>query len=1066
MQICPNCGEENPPRFRLCGFCGAALVEAAAPIAPREIRKTVTIVFCDLVGSTSLGERLDSESLREVMNRYFAAMRAELDDHGGTIEKFIGDAIMAVFGLPTLHEDDALRAVRAAAGMQTALLRLNDELDRAWGIRLANRTGVHTGEVVAGDPTAGQRLVTGDPVNTAARLEQAAPTNEILIGELTYRLVREAVEVEQVAPLELKGKLERVPAYRLVAVSDEAVRGRDVAAPEASPMVGRAGEIARLRQAFAAAVEERSLRIVTIVGDAGVGKSRLTREFLASVAEEAYVVRGRCLPYGRGITFWPLVEIVRSAADIDDDDPPERARAKLRGLVGDEDVAERLASVTGLGDSAFPLAETFWAVQRLVEMLSDRGPLVVVIDDIHSAEPTLLDLIEHLSAAELVVPALILCAARHDLLEERDAWGGGPREERIELAPLGGDQAEEMVNGLLGQSGLTAALRARVTAAAEGNPLFVEQLISMLIDEGGTGAGTTAAETRIPPTIEALVAARLDRLGHDERAVIEPASVVGLMFPEPAVHFLAPEAVREALPAHLAALDRKQFLHPAESGVDGEAHFRFHHILIRDAAYNGQLKRTRSETHERFVEWADGVNAERQRALEFAEILGYHLEQAHRLLAELGPLDDHGRELGLRASERLAAAGRRAFARGDMPAAANLLHRAALTLPEAAVGRSVLLIEAGEAMIEAGSLTDADRVLEQARLEAAALRDPALEAAARLSVIYLHHVTEGDEPEAQVIAGVEDAITVLEAVGDECGLSRAWRILTNVHFAGCRYLEATSAAEHMIEHARRAGDRSMELRALSGLAICAQLGPMPVPEAIAVVERVLAELEEDRKSEATARRALALLEAMRGRFNEARTMYLLSRAILDELGWHFDAALTSAIASGPVELIAGDAAAAESELRRDHEALAAMGERNYISTTAAFLAEALYRQGRDDEALAMTEQSEEIAAADDVATQYLWRSVRAKLVARRGSFAEAEALALDAIRIIEAAQDPDSQGYAYIDLAEVLRMAGRAEDAIRAADEAASRFDQKGNTESAARARRLKADIQAAPAVG
>ena len=350
MQICPNCGEENPPRFRLCGFCGAALVEAAAPIAPREIRKTVTIVFCDLVGSTSLGERLDSESLREVMNRYFAAMRAELEDHGGTIEKFIGDAIMAVFGLPTLHEDDALRAVRAAAGMQTALLRLNDELDRSWGIRLANRTGVHTGEVVAGDPTGGQRLVTGDPVNTAARLEQAAPTNEILIGELTYRLVREAVEVEQVAPLELKGKLERVPAYRLVAVSDEAVRGRDIAAPEASPMVGRAGEIARLREAFAAAVEKRSLRIVTIVGDAGVGKSRLTREFLASVAEEAYVVRGRCLPYGRGITFWPLVEIVRSAAEIDDDDPPERARAKLRGLVGDEDVAERLASVTGLGD--------------------------------------------------------------------------------------------------------------------------------------------------------------------------------------------------------------------------------------------------------------------------------------------------------------------------------------------------------------------------------------------------------------------------------------------------------------------------------------------------------------------------------------------------------------------------------------------------------------------------------------------------------------------------------------------------------------------------------------------
>ena len=378
----------------------------------------------------------------------------------------------------------------------------------------------------------------------------------------------------------------------------------------------------------------------------------------------------------------------------------------------------------------------------------------------------------------------------------------------------------------------------------------------------------------------------------------------------------------------------------------------------------------------------------------------------------------------------------------------------------------MLLIEAGDAMTEAGSLAEADRVLEQARLEAAALRDPAQEAAARLGVTYLHHVTEGDAPEAEVIAGVQDAITVLEAVGDETGLSRAWRILTNVHFAGCRYLDATSAAEQMIEHARRAGDRSMELRALPALATCAQLGPMPVPEAIAIVQRVLAELEEDRKSEAYTLRALALLEAMRGRFSEARTMYLLSRATLEELGWHFDAALTSTTASGPVELIAGDAAAAEAELRRDYDALAAMGERNYISTTAGFLAEALYRQGRDEEALAMTEQSEEIAAADDVATQYLWRSVRAKLVARRGSFAEAEALAMDAIRIIEAAQDPDSQGYAYVDLAEVLRMAGRPDDAVRAADEAAARFDQKQNTESAARARRLKAEIQGAPAVG
>jgi hypothetical protein len=513
-------------------------------------------------------------------------------------------------------------------------------------------------------------------------------------------------------------------------------------------------------------------------------------------------------------------------------------------------------------------------------------------------------------------------------------------------------------------------------------------------------------------------------------------------------------------------LDRRQLVHPDPSAAEGEPSYRFHHILIRDAAYNGQLKRTRAALHERFVEWADAVNADRERALEFEEILGYHLEQAHRYLAELGPLDRHGVELGVRAAERLASAGRRAFARGDLPATAGLLRRAAAALPTGDRLRPELLIEAGEALTQAGELATADEVLEAARIESVALADAALEATAGLGLLYLHYLTEGDEPEAVVVARVEAAIAVLRAAGDERGLSRAWRILTNVHFAGCRYLDATRAAEQMIEHARLAGDRSLELRVLPALATCAQLGPTPVPEAIAIAERVLAELEGDRKSEAYTLRALANLEAMRGRFDEARALYRRSRATLDELGWRFDAALTSAIASGPVELIAEDPAAAEAELRRDYEALAAMGERNYISTTAAFLAEALYRQGRDEEALRMTVESEAIAAADDVATQYLWRSVRAKLVARQGRFAEAEALATEAIRIIGTAQDPDSQGYAAIDQAEVFRLAGRREDAMRAAEAAAALFDRKANLASAGRARRLRDEIDAGLAVG
>jgi class 3 adenylate cyclase len=298
--VCPNCGEENPAKFRLCGFCGTALAPA---LPPQEVRKTVTIVFSDLKGSTNLGEALDPESLREVMTRYFDAMRTVLELHGGTIEKYIGDAVMAVFGLPKLHEDDALRAVRAAHGMQAALVDLNKELLASYGVELTNRTGVNTGEVVAGDPTTGQRLVTGDAVNTAARLEQAAPANEILIGELTYELVQGFVSVEAVEPLELKGKAERVAAYRLVDVG--AGSGRS---DEESPLVGRDRELAILEQSLADAYVTQRCRLVTVVGEAGVGKSRLIHEFLEEHDADAVTLRGRCLAYGDAITFCPSLK--------------------------------------------------------------------------------------------------------------------------------------------------------------------------------------------------------------------------------------------------------------------------------------------------------------------------------------------------------------------------------------------------------------------------------------------------------------------------------------------------------------------------------------------------------------------------------------------------------------------------------------------------------------------------------------------------------------------------------------------------------------------------------------
>jgi class 3 adenylate cyclase/tetratricopeptide (TPR) repeat protein len=1056
MIRCPACGEENPERFRLCGYCGAPL---APPAPAAEIRKTVTIVFSDLRGSTDLGERLDAESLRELIGRYFDAMRAELEAHGGTIEKYIGDAIMAVFGLPTVHEDDAMRAVRAALSMREALHHLNDQLERTWGVRLANRTGIHTGEVVAGDPSSGQRLVTGDPVNTAARLEQAAPVDGILLGELTYRLVRDAVEATELEPLELKGKAERVRAWDLVGLRAVELEGRAVALP----MVGRTQELGRLRRLLADTTALRRIRTTTILGDAGVGKSTLVDAFLAESG--ATVLRGRCLPYGRGITFWPLVEIVRGAAGITEGDDPALAQARLGAMLGDDDVTRRIGALASLSTEAFPLAESFWAVGRMLDILGARGPLVVVIDDIHWAEPVLLELLAHLTDAG-ESPCLLLCTARPDLLEEHPEWGTATGHERISLGPLPDEEAARMVDALLGRSGIPETIRDRITSAAEGNPLFLEQFVATLIEdgvlrptEGGWHVADEVGDLQVPPSINALLAARLDRLGRDDRDVLEPAAVVGLEFQRTAVGWLAPPALQPAMDTRLGSLERRQLIHELTTHPRGEV-YRFHHILIRDAAYASLLKRRRAELHERFVDWADGQSAAGEHLLELEEILGWHLEQAHRYRAELSPFDEHGVALGIRASERLAPAGRRADARGDMPATANLLARAARTRPVGDPLRVRLSTDAAEALVEVGELEEARELYQSARTEAEAAGQPVLATTAAMGAVNLRYLTEGGDASA-VTAEVETAIGILGGAGDHGGLARAWRILTNIHFASCQYLDATRSAERMIDEARLARDRPLELRALPALATCAQLGPTPVPEAILIVQEVLAALEGDRKAEAYTQRALANLEAMRGRFDEARALYQASWATLDDLGWRFDAALTSAIASGPVELIAGDADAAERELRRDHDALAAMGERNYISTTKAFLAEALYRQQRDDEALAMTRESEDIAADDDVATQYLWRSVRAKILARTGDQEAAEELAREAIRIIEDTQDPDSQGYAWLDFAQVLRTAGRATEAVAAARTAQERFRIKGNTESEGRARTLEERIEA-----
>src|SRR5438093_3662215 len=715
MPLCANCGQDNPEGARFCSACGRPL-EAAAP--PREVRKVVTIVFSDVTGSTSLGERLDPESMRRVMARYFEEMKAALESHGGTVEKFIGDAVMAVFGIPVLHEDDALRAVRAALEMRERLDRLNEDLERDRGLSILTRTGINTGEVVAGDPASGQTLVTGDPVNVAARLEQAAQPGEILIGEGTHRLLRDAVDAERIAPLSLKGKGEPVAAFRLhqVRPGAEAVRRRID-----SPMVGRDRQLSLLNQTFDAAAMDRACHLFTVIGSPGVGKSRLVQEFVAAISERATVLRGRCLPYGEGITYWPVAEMVKQAAVVTDDDAPDAASAKVAALLPGEEgglVTERLIQAMGFTEAAAPAEELAWAFRKLLETLARTRPVVPVFDDIHWAEPTLLDLIDHVADWSRDAPILLLSIARQELLDLRQGWGGGKRNATtIQLEPLTERECEVLVENLLGMALLPEISKSRIAEAAEGNPLFVEQVLSMLIDDellrrdDGHWVPTADLTTiPIPPTIHALLAARLDRLGGKERQVIERASVVGKVFYQGAVSELAPEPLRPEVGSHLMTLVRKEFIRPDHSDFARESAFRFRHILIRDGAYNGMPKETRARLHEAFSSWLE--RAAGARVAEYEEVLGYHLEQAYRYRMELGTVDDGARGMADRAARHLAVAGRRALNRSDFTAAGGLLGRSIELLPPDDQLRLELLLDLAQALMDLGEFSRVDPVLD------------------------------------------------------------------------------------------------------------------------------------------------------------------------------------------------------------------------------------------------------------------------------------------------------------------------------------------------------------------
>ena len=1012
MVICAGCGHSNRADARFCDACGASLTDPAA-----ERRKLATILFCDVSGSTAMGERVDAETVREVMFRYFHEMRDTIERHGGTVEKFIGDAVMAVFGVPDAHEDDPLRACRAAREMQQRMAELAPELERSFGTRLEARIGVNTGEIVAG--AGRETFATGDAVNVAARLEQAAAPGEIVIGELTYRLAGDAVEAEQLAPLDAKGKAEPLPVYLL-----RHVAAAPAPRPAAAPLVGREEELRGLEAAFDQACAEGCCRLLTLVGEPGVGKSRLVAEAELRLGVHARVLNGRCLSYGEGITFWPVAEIVRQAAAIHDEDSAEEARAKVGRLV-DKSVAARITALIGLGGSVAP-EDVAWALRHLVAALAADRPLVLGVEDLHWAEPTLLDLL--LALRTLQVPVLVLATARPELLEARPTWPGVVR-----LEPLAASHTEDLMRTLL-----DADPDPDLVARAGGNPLFVHELAALLRQTGDTAT--------VPSSLSALLAARLDRLPAPEREALERGAVEGETFHRGAVAALLDTDIGVAA-QRLSALQEKELAFAAEARFVDEAAFRFRHALVRDAAYGALVKRLRSELHERYAGWLEEKVGDRLAEVE--EIVGYHLEQAYRYQAELGPVNDRVRSLGMRAAERLYAAARRAQERGDVPAAWNLFQRVADLTPKNAPERPERLLRLSAMLFFSGQFDQVEPVLSEAERIACELGDRRMQVFVRLD--RAQYDPESDRE--AVLAAADEAIPVFEAAGDDLGLAKAWAAIADCHYSRGQFAQQGEAFERSLHHARSAGDHAQAAHALARLSATFRWGSHHLDTAIARMERELSDDAIPPHARAVWSAFCGELEAARGNVKRGRELSRFARTLAEEIGDSI-AAFWVWTASVEIELLAGGLVEAEALARENLERCERMGH-GWPAMWRITVARVLLEQERIDEAEDVLARVELLDEGDEPFA-YL---VQARLLAQRGDLREAERQAREAVEFFEETDSPMLKAEAYRIRAEVLRLGGRQEEAAEAIRQALVLEEQRGATLAAARTRTMLVEL-------
>lgn len=992
MASCPRCGGPIAEEAKFCSQCGA-------PVAPLgEQRKTVTVLFADVAGSTELGAELDPEVLRAVMTRYFDSARAAIERHGGVVEKFIGDAVMAVFGVPAAHEDDALRAVRAAQELRDA-------------VELPVRIGLNTGTVMTGDGDSS--FVTGDAVNVAARLEQAAGAGEVLLGARTHRLVRAVVRAETIPPLLVKGKAKPLEAYRLLEITAEPRRRH------AAPMVGRGHELDLLRQGYERASTTRACELLTILGGAGIGKSRLCNAFLAELHDQR-VLTGRCLSYGEGITYWPVVEVLK----------------QLGPQALPDTVAQPLAAVRGDSTARTTPPETAWAVRKAFEAAALHRPLVVVFDDIHWGEATFLDLVEQVVLLSRDAPIFVLCMARPELLDRRPGWGAGhPAVTTVTLGPLPEAETTTLARSLLDSD--DEQLLGRITAAAEGNPLFLEEMAELVRDTGSAPG--------VPPTIHALLTARLDTLPLEERVVLQCGSIEGQVFHRTALLTLARD--EQEPDVRLSALIRKELIEPGEPTFVVDDAYRFRHLLIRDVAYDALPKAARLELHDRYAGWLDDRDED---LVERDEIVGYHLEQAAHYARELMLTD---RDFHVRAAARLREAALRADLNGDAAATVNLARRALELLAPDHANAVELLPLVAKALYDTGQLDDADSVLDRA------LDSNDRVVVARAQVLRARMAHSSSSRYRERLAELDAAISVFEAVGDDAALAEAHQARSTVLFFAGRNRDALAAAVEAVERARRAKNVPLEVLAVESRGAAMAWSSVPWPEVDRYTRSIIEEPRLGPRAHARALRGLALGLWAQEKFAEARATFAQARHQLRELGLVLqDAAHPIAVAH--MEWAAGDWHAMERHARESWERLGELGEHGYRSTAGLLLAEALLRLHHVHEAKAVLAEAEGLASPDDYTARYTTLALHGMVSAHEQDVETAGEFAKRALSVVDNTDASEHQIVARIIAAEIAASAGQIEEATRLVADAGHRATNKKNH---ALARRARLALEGAP---